>query len=274
MKISIINVGVNRSHGTLKSPVFENDTFEFVPIPYCSPSDCPVEPGNCMECFEEYTVFPRYSDLLSPNGSEFSEFIPPYRLKTRTHNDPEFVTFTYGDFPSNPRASNLKKLDLGDRLFFLARLVKWNGSRFTDEAGFYLIGFLDIDYIYDEYELYDMVKSRRFDEKFERIKNSAHMLMAQKYPEFWLHEVQGWKGSWVFLGSDRSRRFPYAVPFDRELASKVMRDASGREWTWPENQTELQRIGSYTRSCRIIDDKSRIDNLYKAIETRNRDVKL
>ncbi len=100
------------------------------------------------------------------------------------------------------------------------------------------------------------------------------MLMAQKYPEFWLNDVEGWKGSWVFSGSNRSKMFKYAVPFDRELVSEVMRDAKGSEWTWPENQTELQRIGSYTRSCRIIEDKSRINNLYKAIEIRTADVKL
>ncbi len=272
MKIGIINVGVNRSHHNLKSPIFEDDTFEFTPIPYCSPSFCPDKPGNCSECIEEYTVFPRYSELPSSSGIEFSEFIPPGRSKTRTHNDPEFQSFTYGDFPSNPRASNLKKLNPGERLFFLARLVQWSGGHFINEAGFYLIGFLDIDRIYDECELENMVKSRVFDEKFERIKKNAHMLMAQKYPEFWLHDVQGWKGSWVFSGSDRSKKFTYAVPFDRELASEVMRDAQVKEWTWPENQTELQRIGSYTRSCRIIEDKLRIDKLHRAIEIFNPDI--
>ena len=113
-----------------------------------------------------------------------------------------------------------------------------------------------------------------FDEKFERIKKNAHMLMAQKYPEFWLYDAEGWKGSWVFSGSVRSRKFTYAVPFDRELACEVMRDKNDMEWTWPENQTELQRIGSYTRSCRIMEDKLRIDKLYRAIEFYNPDLKL
>jgi len=220
LKIIIINVGVNRSHHPLRSPIFENDTFEFVPIPHCSPSDCPDKPGNCSKCIEEYTVYPRYCEPSLSYAREFSEFIPPDRIKMRTHNDPEFKSYTYGDFPSNPRASNLRKLSPGERLFFLARLVRWNRSYFTNEAGFYLIGFLQIDYIYNEDELVDIVESRRFDEKFERIKNNAHMLMAQKYPEFWLHDAEGWKGSWVFSGSDRSKRFTYAVPFDRELANE------------------------------------------------------
>jgi hypothetical protein len=32
-RVFIINVGVNASHGGLKSPIFEDGTFEFVPIP-------------------------------------------------------------------------------------------------------------------------------------------------------------------------------------------------------------------------------------------------
>ena len=89
MKIGIANVGVNTSHRRLRSPIFEDGSFEFVPVPYCSPSDCPDELGNCSECIEEYTVFPRYCELPSSNGIEFSEFIPLDRLRTRAHNDPE-----------------------------------------------------------------------------------------------------------------------------------------------------------------------------------------
>lgn len=257
----------------LKVQSLMNSTFEFVPIPCCSPKECPNELGNCSECIEEFSVFPRYSELISPNGRKFSEFIPPSIIKMRTHNDPEFQSFTYGDFPSlMPRASNLKKLTTRDQLFFLARLVQWSGRHFINKAGFYLIGFLELEHIYDENELVRIVENRRFDEKYERIKNNGHMLMAKKYPEFWLEDALGYKGSWVFSGSKRSRRFKSAVPFNRELAMEMMLDAQGREWTWPENQTELQRIGSYTRSCRIIEDGARIDKLWKTIKFYNPDL--
>jgi hypothetical protein len=181
----------------------------------------------------------------------------------RTHNDPEFVTFTYGDFPTTvPRASNLRKLKTGDQLFFLARLVNWSNDAFTDNGGFYLIGFLDIEHVYDEFELSEIAKSRRFDAEFEKIRKNGHMLSAREYPDVWLRESGS---SWVFKGSDKSKRFHYAVPFNRALIDEVMIDASGNGWTWPENHTELQRIGSYTRSCRIIDDQNRVDKLKEFI---------
>lgn len=269
MKIGIINVGVNASHGKLRSPIYDDGTFGFVPIPCCSPKDCPDELGNCSQCIEEYSVFPRYNELVSPYGRHISEFIPSRYLKMRTHNDPEFISFTYGDFPTSyPRASNLTKLGPGDCLFFLARLVKWTND-FTNEAGFYPIGFLKIERVFDENDLFNIVSSRRFDETFEKIKRNAHMLMSQRYPEFWLEDALGWNSSWVFLGSRRSRRFRCAVPFNRKLADETMLDAEGRKWTWPTNKTELQRIGSYTRSCRIIEDRSRIDRLWEFVERYN-----
>lgn len=253
MKVGIINVGVNASHNIM-SPIFDDCTFEFVPIP------AQIE-------IEEDLVFPKYEELVSPNGREFAEFMPQQFLEMRTHNDPEFVTFTYGDFPTrSPRASNLMQLKPGDQLFFLARLVNWRNGGFTHQAGFYLIGFLDIEHVFDENELTAMVESRRFDDQFKKIKRNGHMLMAQKFPELWLDAHIGWKGSWVFLGSKNSRRFKYAIPFNRALADEIMFDALGNKWTWPENQTELQRIGSYTRSCRIIKDELRIDRLWKAIQ--------
>jgi hypothetical protein len=271
LKISIINVGVNASHGNLMSPIFDNETFEFVPIPSCSPSECPMGLGNCSDC-KEFSVFPKYKNLI-PYSKSFTEFLPQSLLEIRTHNDPEFNTFTYGDFPSkSPRASNLMKLTYGDYLFFLARLVNWRNGSFTSRAGFYLVGFLEIERIFKEDELTETVEKRRFDDQFKKIELNGHILMAQRFPQFWLEDVMGWKGSWVFLGSKNSRRFRYAVPFDRALADETMLDAQGRKWTWPENQTELQRIGSYTRSCRIIEDTWRIDKLLETIRLYNKDV--
>lgn len=267
MKVGIINIGVNASHGNLISPIFDDGTFEFVPIPCCAPSECPSRPGNCSDCIEEYSVFPQYRNLTS-YAKNFSEFMPHQLLEMRTHDDPEFVTFTYGDFPTkSPRAFNLMKLTPGDHLYFLARLVKWRNGYFTYHAGFHLIGFLEIEHIFKEEELTEIVEGRRFDGQFKKIERNGHVLMAQKFPEFWLEDAMGWKGSWIFLGSKNSRRFKYAVPFNRALADEIMLDANGNKWTWPENQTELQRIGSYTRSCRIIEDESRIEKFWNAVRS-------
>ncbi len=267
LKIGIINVGVNASHGILRSPIFDDGSFEFVPIPTrCELSICLDNDGDCSKCPPHYSMFPRYEDLISPDGRDFSVYLPKEFLKLRTHNDPEFVTFTYGDFPRVPRASNLQKLRVGDQLFFLARLVRWGEDGFRDEAGFYLVGFLDIEHVYDEVELLQMVVDGDFGGDFEKIRKNGHMLFAQEYPDVWLEETSG---SWVFKGSDRSRRFEHAVPFNRALADEIMRDASGNKWKWPEDETELQRIGSYTRSCRTLDDQNRIDELWRIVDSYN-----
>lgn len=254
------------SHGTLRSPIFDDGSFEFIPIPtLCKLATCQVNGWDCSKCPPYYSVFPRYEELASPNGRDLAGFLPREFVRIRTHNDPEFVTFTYGDFPTAvPRASNLRRLKVGDQLFFLVRLVNWACGAFTDKAGFYLIGFLDIEHVYDEFELSEMVKSRRFDAEFEKIRRNGHMMMAREYPDNWLRKSSS---SWVFKGSDKSRRFRYAVPFNRLLADDIMLDARGNRLEWPENQTELQRIGSYTRSCRIIEDQDRIDRLWKFVRS-------
>ena len=260
MKIGLINVGVNTSHGTLQSPIYDDGRFEFVPIPLPS-------------SFQNYCVFPRYEELHSPNGRAFSEFIPHKFLTTRTDNDPDLtsIPFTYGDWPTkNSRAANLVRLNPGDQLFFLARLVNRSHGSFTRKAGFYFVGFLEIEHVFTENKLIDMARFRRFDERFEMIKRNGHMLMMKDFTDLWLRERPlGWKGSRVFLGSTRSKRFPYAVPFNRTLANKIMLDRHGNKLIWPDDQTELQRIGSYTRSCRIIEARSSIDRLWKVIRSYN-----
>ena len=254
-------MGVNASHGTLKSPIFDDGKFEFVPIPLPS-------------SLQKYYVFPRFEELPSPNGRSFSEFIPHKFLTKRTDGDPNLtsIPITYGDWPTkNSRAANLMRLNPGDQLFFLARLVSWSHGSFTHDAGFYFVGFLEIEHVFTENKLIDMATSRRFDERFEMIKRNGHILMMKDFTDLWLRDFpSGWKGSWVFLGSRKSKRFPYAVPFNRTLADEIMLDANGNKLTWPDDQTELQRIGSYTRSClKIIKAKSSIDRLWKVIRSYN-----
>ncbi|MDI6807351.1 MAG: hypothetical protein QMD14_06155, partial [Candidatus Aenigmarchaeota archaeon] len=105
-RIFIINVGVNASHGKLKSPIFEDGSFVFVPIPERRNPTC--------------TLLPTYRSLFA----NALEYIPESYYDVRVHSDPEFETFTYGDYPTKkPRAALLKCIEKGDFLFFLARLV-------------------------------------------------------------------------------------------------------------------------------------------------------
>ena len=223
-RIFIINVGANTSNA-LQSPLFEDGRFELVPIP---------EDGS-----KRSKSLLRYADLRQFNAPSepLLALFPdlPVNPEERAHNDPEFDTLTYGD---NIRLkSNLRRLKEGDLLFFLARLVPYDGQRFNRrEAIFALVGYLEIA---------------------ERIDRPDDLLFAS--PAFshnahvrrWMAAPSSFEGYAVFKGSAKSRRFRYAVPFNREFVDHVpILKADGSRWEW-ERTTELGVIGSNTRTARM-----------------------
>ena len=223
MRIYLANVGVNSGHRGLFSPRFADGTFEFVPIPSFD-EDQDRQPGVI-----------RYRDLRSYNNpeSDLRQFVPARFWDTACHNDPEFATFTYGDVGDNGRSAALTKMTAGDALLFLARLEGWQSGQRTGPAGFYLIGGLLAEYAGW------VVRNSPQEQRFE---NNAH-------------PYRGDARFWGVAGSGQSRRFERAVPIGREICAQVFRDANGKTWTWGNGgQSELARIGSYTRACRCVLD--------------------
>ena len=244
------NVGANSSHRFL-SPMFDDGTFEFITIP--------------EEPFASGPHSVRYRDLRShydPNES-LARWVPNRLLDAATHFDPEFVTNTYGDNCERaPRAFGLKEARPGDLIFFLVRLARWSGRRFTGETGFYLIGFIEVESIFRAPADPSGATAPA------RYAANAHVRRA-------MNDDRWWDEFWVFAGTDRSTRFDRAVPVDRAFADRVLRAAAGGPYAWSKKRSELQVIGSYTRACRrIIDtgDESaagRVDALKGAVEERN-----
>ena len=231
-KIYLANVGANAAH-RFSSPVFADGTFEFLPIPEEPQIDGP------------HAV--RYQDLRShyQPGDDLKEYIPTRLWRASTHNDPEFETFTYGDnCEVNARAASLKRLEQGDFLFFIVRLVRWNAGSATLDHGFYLVGYLEIDDVLRD------VRARPSAREMARFEANAHIRRG-------LSDQGLWDRFWVFGGSDNSRRFRNAVPVTRELAQGAFRSADGSPWRWGGGRTDLQVIGSYTRSCRCVIDPGR-----------------
>ena len=228
-RIFLANVGANASH-RFSGPLFPNGTFEFLPIP----EDTDLEGPHAV----------RFMDLTSHYDSarDLRDYLPQRLWWRPAHYDPEFETFTYGDnCETSPRAASLKGLEKGDLLFFLTRLQRWERGRETGEHGFYLVGFLEI-----EAWLRD-VRKRPLSEAMRRFGANAHVRRGLCDPELW-------DGFWVFGGSSHSRRFERAVPLTRELASRVFTASDGSPWRWDGGRTDLQVIGSYTRSCRCVID--------------------
>lgn len=242
-RIFIINVGANASHGRLRSPIFENNTFEFVPIP---------ETGRRVSC-PDCLGLPRYSDLLTFNNLDYYDFIPKSYLELRVHNDPEFDSYTYGDYPTiSPRAMNLRKAVKGDFIFFLARLVRYNYGSFG-KPGFFLIGCFEVESI-----LKDVVE-KPDDKALHFFGKNAHVQRA-------LYSKRFWDGFWVFKGSKKSRRFKHAISFDKKFCDSVLLDSRGNTLVWPSHRSELQIIGSYTRACRVILQKDLVEAFWKRID--------
>lgn len=222
MRIYLANVGANSSHGQLVSPLFEDGTFELLPIP---------EIIRTREARERAI---RYRDLRSHYNPEqdLLQYIPQKMWDNACHNDPEFKTLTYGDNGTNGRSSALTQLGEGDVLLFIARLERRTDSSRTGHSGFYLIGGL-------------LVASAGFvtpaHPGWKRFSNNAHAI----------------RGDTEFLGvagSKRSRRFQHGVPVTREICDEIFRDKHGNSWTWGNGKSQLARIGSYTRACRCMLD--------------------
>jgi hypothetical protein len=203
MRLFLVNVGVNAEDAArrgLRSPVFADGTFEFVPI--TERSDLNSIAGIAT-----------YADLSSHTGRvrNLGELVPEAMRALRAHVDPEFKTYTYGDILSS-RAANLKHVRRGDLVWFLARLWEHNGRTWSGDSDFYLIGFLDV-------ERNILVPAGTAPEGLEpevrqRIRKNAHYKRMA---------LAGDRGAFrVLVGNlQRSRRFNHAIRVVPEIAAHL-----------------------------------------------------
>jgi Nucleotide modification associated domain 3 len=136
VRLYVVNVGVNVADATrrgMRSPIFTDGTFEFVPI-------------KESRAFAACPEVPRYCELSTHTGRAVSlaAYVPEKIAEYRVHNDPEFETCTYGDVMS-ARAANLKYVVESDQLWFLARLWNHDGLRWEKESDFYFIGRFEVE---------------------------------------------------------------------------------------------------------------------------------
>jgi len=226
VKVYIANVGVNRSDEKrgMMSPLFNDGTFEFVPI---------------KEAKKSITDdMPTYSSLKSFNSDNLlATYLPEKIHEYHAHNDPEFITFTYGDVTTNPRSYNLQKIEKGDYLFFLVRLTPYINNQFVrKEGGFYIIGYLVVEGVYSTEE--------ELKENKEKIKRNNHFIKYQ-------HNKDD-LGSFLVIKGDmqKSKRFIKPIKVDRIFCDRFLLDSKGQPFNWDEKKTENQIIGSYTRTIR------------------------
>ena len=233
-KIYLANVGVNRSDEKrgMMNPLFEDNTFEFIPI-----KENKRVKGNIIPTYETLKAY--NSDLPLAN------YLPEKIHNYYAHNDPEFITFTYGDMTKNSRSRNLLKIEKDDYLFFLVRLTPYRNNQYIKlEGNFYLIGFFQIEGIYKT--------EQKIEENSEKLKENAHY---KKY----ITDYEEIDSSFIIKGDiKKSKRFKYPIRVDRSFCNKFLTDIDGREYKWKNDlKFDNQVIGSYTRTIRSILDSEK-----------------
>lgn len=96
MKVAMLRVGIDTGSGGIHGPLFQDGSFEYIPIPDGRRDD-------------ERT----YGNTVGRRGAPLVEYFPARRRSAMAnqpiHFDPEFATFTYGD-PTPPKAG-LRRLE-------------------------------------------------------------------------------------------------------------------------------------------------------------------
>jgi len=129
-QIVLLRVGIDRGRGGMAGPLFNDGSFEFIPI------NAPP-----------HTEGPTYGNTIGVNrGKPLIEYFPESRKVTMQdrpiHNDPEFESWTYGD-PTMPK-QGLRELGAGDFLVLYCGLRGWNACK--EPEALYIIGYFVVEY--------------------------------------------------------------------------------------------------------------------------------
>lgn len=234
MKAFTVNVGINTSPNCLgrSAPIYANGTFDYIPIPSDNERDPTYDELGLSSAFERMNIL--------------------HRINEHAHHDPEFVTYTYGDFPTLTRTSHLKNVERGDLLLFIASLKRTKNERLGSSfmkwiypnRGMYLIGMFEVvGILTKDGEIYRKKLGR------QAYRKSPHYRRLAKYEE---------DESWIFKGSNRSCLFPVAVPLRlRDVGRLFEIEPSQSE------RTETAQVSSYTRVAREIIDVQYLEKIVK-----------
>ncbi len=149
-KAMLLRVGIDKGNGGALAPLFEDGSFEYIPIP------------ETEESSEERT----YETTIGRNGVPLSNYLPKRISQMKLHFDPEFDTPSYGDMPS--KKAYLKRLNHDDLLVFYAGLTPYGHT--GAKEGLYIIGYFTVDEVID---LSDLTPKER-KARVTQLSNNAH----------------------------------------------------------------------------------------------------
>lgn len=159
MKALLLRVGIDKGNGGCHAPIFEDGTFEYIPIP-----------ESCSTSEEA-----RYNTLRGRFYNSITDLIPARLHSVIPHIDPEFTTFTYGD-PTQNKHNALTELTPGDLLVFYSALqpVKGVNEKTIEKADIprlFIIGYFTVKCVHDFTKMSDSER----DLLLNRLKNNAHV---------------------------------------------------------------------------------------------------
>lgn len=152
LQAMLLRVGIDKGSGGALAPIFEDGSFEYIPIP---------------EGYTPLTDSRTYLDTIGRSSRSLSYYLPKKIKDNKMHIDPEFETYTYGD-PTGKR-KYLLKLDKNDLLVFYAGLKPFKNKKF-DEA-LYIIGYFTVKNVIDFNKL-TYQNSKNMENLY---RNNAHM---------------------------------------------------------------------------------------------------
>ena len=129
MKALLLRVGIDKGCGGTLAPIFDDGSFEYLPIPERFPA-----PDTAT-----------YHDRIGRKGKRLSTYVPQRVKNAPMHEDPEFHSNTYGD-PSLKRYY-LLKLEKGDLLVFYAGLRPFRTQKYQEAL--YIIAHFPVKEVTD-----------------------------------------------------------------------------------------------------------------------------
>lgn len=232
MKALLLRVGIDKGCGGALAPIFEDGSFEYIPIP--------EQKINKMD-------MRTFANTRGAHGRYMAEYLPEKTQNKKIHFDPEFETFTYGD--TSPSKNNyLLKLEKNDALVFYAGLTPYKNEKFQEAL--YIIGYLVVETVIDFNEFSNSKKSDL--EKIGKLNtiysNNAHI------------KTNDLENLVIVVGNSKSRLLDHAI-----LISQRKPDKMGRKYhaASPEMEKLLGIKGSIQRSIppRIITEDNYLENL-------------
>ena len=181
----LIRVGMDSTYGGFVSPIFPDKSFVFVPIPNVR------DWGYQLD--QPYDGAKTYSQLTTDSGEPLSDYLPYDKIRVvdrvlenpanlPVHNDPEFITNTYGEKKEKKVIySKVKDFKEGDFIVFYGTFFpcqfgfKYKDYTFSEltrmqqkKKQFYIFAYLELKY--------PPIDQSDYKEYESEIQNNAHYL--------------------------------------------------------------------------------------------------